>query len=87
MHRSILSTAMLLLVMTSAAKANALDNSSLSSDLSAEMEAMKQEAIAQVQQENVKAIADKDTLLVNYIKQEQSQLVNLKCQQKGNEES
>ncbi|EJK2114664.1 hypothetical protein [Vibrio navarrensis] len=87
MRRSILSTAMLLLVMTSAANANALDNSSLSSDLSAEMEAMKQEAMTQVQQENVKAIADKDALLVNYIKQEQSQLVNLKCQQKGNEES
>ncbi|WP_263255097.1 hypothetical protein [Vibrio vulnificus] len=42
MRRSILSTATLLLVMTSAANANALDNSSLSSDLSAEMEAMKQ---------------------------------------------
>ncbi|ANH66114.1 Methyl-accepting chemotaxis protein [Vibrio vulnificus] len=44
------------------------------------MSAMKQEAIVSINQENAKAIEERDAKLVKHIKEEQEQLVHIKCQ-------
>jgi hypothetical protein len=76
-----LSTLGLIAVMSSSiATANTLDKEEWSSDLRQGFSAMKQEAIADVQQMNMDEIDARDARIVKRIKEEQAQLVKVTCQ-------
>ncbi|AAO07842.1 TPA: hypothetical protein RQJ75_000479 [Vibrio vulnificus] len=82
MKRSILFVPSLIAILaaSSVVQANSLETTQWSEELKYDMSAMKQEAIVSINQENAKAIEERDAKLVKHIKEEQEQLVHIKCQ-------
>ncbi|HCM1315645.1 TPA: hypothetical protein N2901_003344 [Vibrio parahaemolyticus] len=80
MKSVILSTLGLIVVTSSPiAAANTLDREEWSSDLRQDFSEMKHEAVADIQQMNIDAIDARDARIVKNIKDEQAQLVKVKC--------
>ncbi|WP_079324984.1 hypothetical protein [Vibrio sp. L85] len=81
MQSVFLSTLGLIAVMSSPiAAANTLDKDEWSADLHQEFTTMKHEAVADIQQMNMDAIDERDERIVKHIKEQQAQLVKIKCQ-------
>jgi predicted phage gp36 major capsid-like protein len=81
MQSVFLSTLGLIAVMSSPiAAANTLDKEEWSADLRQEFTTMKHEAVADIQQMNMDAIDERDERIVKHIKEQQAQLVKIKCQ-------
>ncbi|MGD1465648.1 hypothetical protein [Vibrio harveyi] len=81
MQSVFLSTLGLIAVMSSPiAAANTLDKDERSADLRQEFTTMKHEAVADIQQMNMDAIDERDERIVKHIKEQQAQLVKIKCQ-------